>query len=97
MELQEAKDYLRVDTSDDDTLIASLITAADQYLKESGCDESTNPELYALAQKLLISHWYENRGVVAVGTVTKTLEFSLQSLILSLKSYPSVDDGSATT
>jgi len=96
MELQEVKEYLRVDSADDDNLIGLLITAADQYLKKSGCDESTDPELYGLAQKLLISHWYENRGVVLVGTVSKSFEFSLQSLILSLKKYPAVDGGEAT-
>ena len=29
---------------------------------------------------LLISHWYENRGTVLVGTISKELEFSLRAL-----------------
>lgn len=89
MELQEVKDYLRIDSNDDDALLQSLIVSSDQYLKNAGCDSSENPELYATAQKLLISHWYENRGPAVVGATATMLDHSLQSMILQLKSFPS--------
>ena len=79
MTLEEAKLYLRVDTDDDDTLIQALITAAESYVKQQtgktkrivGIDQNGQPiyedikesELWKLAVKLLLAHWYENRGV----------------------------------
>jgi uncharacterized phage protein (predicted DNA packaging) len=77
MTLEEAKNYLRVDTDDDDALIRALITAAESYVKQqtgkikkivvvdgepTETDIATD-ELYNLCVKLLLAHWYENRGV----------------------------------
>jgi uncharacterized phage protein (predicted DNA packaging) len=73
MTLDDVKLYLRVDTSDDDALIQSLITAAETYIKQQtgktkkivGAEETdiSTDELYNLCVKLLLAHWYENRGV----------------------------------
>lgn len=79
MTLEEVKNYLRVDTDDDDTLIQALITAAESYINQQtgktkrivGIDQDGQPiyedikesELWNLAVKLLLAHWYENRGV----------------------------------
>lgn len=79
MTLEEAKNYLRVDTDDDDALIQALITAAESYINQQtgktkmivGTGEDGQPvykdikesELWKLAVKLLLAHWYENRGV----------------------------------
>ena len=77
MTLDDVKLYLRVDTSDDDVLIQSLITAAESYVRQqtgkikkivvvdgepTEIDIATD-ELYNLCVKLLVAHWYENRGV----------------------------------
>lgn len=97
MELQEVKGFLRVDSSADDAFIESLIVSTDQYLKGSGCDSTVNPDLYAQAQKILIAHWYQNRTPALVGTMSHLVDFSLQSMILALKSYPPVDDTTTTT
>jgi uncharacterized phage protein (predicted DNA packaging) len=97
MDLPEVKSFLRVDSSADDEFITSLITSTDQYLKGSGCDSTVNPELYAQAQKILIAHWYQNRTPALVGTMSHLVDFSLQSMILSLKSYPSVDTTTTTS
>ena len=73
MTLDDVKLYLRVDTSDDDALIQSLITAAETYIKQQtgktkkivGAEETdiSTDDLYKLCVKLLVAHWYENRGV----------------------------------
>ena len=73
MTLDDVKLYLRVDTSDDDALIQSLITAAETYIKQQtgktkkivGAEETdiSTDDLYNLCVKLLVAHWYENRGV----------------------------------
>lgn len=84
--LEEVKQYLRVDFDDDDKrLIIPIIKASDQFLKGAGCSDASAPDLYAQAQKLVISNMYENRVPVLTGTVSKALKFSLQTFILQLK------------
>lgn len=39
------------------------------------------PPEFDQAQLLLICHWFENRGTVAVGSTTKELEFAVDALI----------------
>ena len=39
------------------------------------------PENLKQAMKLLIGHWYENREAVLVGTISKKIEFAVQSLL----------------
>ena len=96
MTLEEAKLYLRVDTDDDDTLIQALITAAESYVKQqtgkikktvvvdgepTETDIATD-ELYNLCVKLLLAHWYENRGVETSGKVTTTkISHSVDALV----------------
>ena len=98
MTLEEAKLYLRVDMDDDDTLIQALITAAESYIAQqtgktkilAGADENGQPiyedikesELWKLAVKLLLAHWYENRGVETSGRVTATkISHSVDALV----------------
>lgn len=82
MELQELKNYLRVDFEDDDPLIQSLQVAAEQYITNAGITKDYTMELYKLAVKLLVGHWYDNREVV--GQAQK-LAYSLESIIVQLK------------
>jgi uncharacterized phage protein (predicted DNA packaging) len=81
--LEDAKTFLRVDGPDDDALIQSLIDASVEYLANAAAANiDTSSKLYDLAQKILITHWYENRE--PVGKADK-LPFSLDSMILQLR------------
>jgi len=87
MTVAELKLYLRVDGTDEDTFLSSLITAATNYINEqtgktqvkTGIDEAgapvysaiTSSEVYNQAVKMLCAHWYENRGVEIAGTLTR--------------------------
>lgn len=83
LKLEEAKEYLRVDGNEEDMLITSLITAAEQYIKNSTSkDVNLNDELAKLAARILIAHWYENREPVGK---TGKLSFSLQSILIQLQ------------
>lgn len=82
LSLNEAKHYLRVEHTVDDALIESLLLASDQYLKNSGASPSGGEELYQVTQKLLISHWYENRE--PVGSAAE-LQQALTPIIFQLK------------
>lgn len=93
MELEEVKEYLKVEITDDDELIQSLIDASDIYIKNSCGVDYTVSEITKLAQKSLISHWYENRGAVIVGTISKQLEFSLYAILEQIKYCPNIETG----
>lgn len=93
MELKEIKDFLKIDTSEEENFIGSLQSAAEEYCKNAGVQPMSDSKLYDLAIKMLVSHWYENRNVVAVGTITKIMEFSLNNILTQLRySQPSTED-----
>ena len=54
-----------------------------EYLTNAGVIQ-TDDALYALAVKLLVAHWYENRQAVIIGQVSKQLEYSLQAILAQL-------------
>ena len=63
--LEKAKNYLRVDSSDDDALIKSLITTAETLVKETSrmSDEELAPykEVVEIAELFTIAYLYEHR------------------------------------
>lgn len=80
--LDELKDYLRIDGEEEDAFLASLISAAKQYIKNgTGSTVDEKNELHKLAVNLLATHWYENRE--AIGKAD-TLAFSLQSIFMQM-------------
>ena len=82
MTIEEIKLYLGVDNDEEDELLKQLLLASEQYLLNSGCEIDYENELYSLAIKLLISHFYENRTITGEN---KHLNFSLSSIIPQLK------------
>ncbi|MBU2703881.1 putative phage protein (predicted DNA packaging) [Sporomusaceae bacterium BoRhaA] len=87
MTLDEVKSYLRVDGTDEDADITALMSAAALYITQqtgktqrvTGYNSDgtaanvdiTTDELYNTCNKLLIAHWYENRGVEVAGNLTR--------------------------
>lgn len=47
-----------------------------------GIDSAAVPAGYRHAMKLLVAHWFRNRESVLIGSISKELEFSLESLIM---------------
>lgn len=90
MELEELKLYLRVDSEDENSLISELQLGAEEYLLNAGVNKDYTKKLYKLAVKLLVNHWYDNRDSVLIGSISKSMEFSLASIITQLK-YTQVD------
>lgn len=82
-QLASVKRYMRVDGSDDDSLISSLYEAAVRYLENAGIDIPTeDPALYELAVWSLTLHYYDHRD--AVGTET-SFPTGLRPIINQLK------------
>ncbi|MCL2225796.1 MAG: head-tail connector protein [Defluviitaleaceae bacterium] len=79
--LDELKEYLRVDHDHDDAQLKMLMCAAKEYLKNAGVAVCNTP-LYRLAVMLYVAVHYENRD-----GAQKMDGFShaLQSIILQLK------------
>lgn len=98
MLIDDVKDYLRVDSDiDDDTQIVALITAAKQYIiNQTGKKYIETDEVWNLAIKMLVAHWYENRelhpskpGTLATNSHTAD---ALISHISLCSAYPKVGD-----
>ena len=87
--LNEAKNYLKVDFPDDDTLIATFVTASASYIETKlsrpiRADKMTPettwevPEDIKVAQMMLISIMYENRTPIGKGS---EMPFGVSALI----------------
>ena len=46
-------------------------------------DASVDPRV-KMAVRMLVAHWYENRETVAVGSITKEIEFSFKNLLAQI-------------
>lgn len=82
---EEVKNYLKLDEDTDERELGELIRSAEIFIKNTGVNitaELKNNELYKLAIKILVTHWYENREPVGKADV---LPFSLTSIIVQLK------------
>jgi uncharacterized phage protein (predicted DNA packaging) len=81
--LDEVKTWLRVDFTDDDALLTTLINAAEQYLKNAtGITYDSTNHLAKLFCMTLISDWYENREMI--GKATYQTRPIIQSILTQL-------------
>ena len=79
--LKEAKNYLRVDYEEDDSLIQNLISTAKQLVMDVGrMDEerfSENEDVVRTAMLYTVSYLYENRNTADFSRLTLTLRAML--------------------
>ena len=63
LSLDDVKLYLRVDSDEEDNFISDLIEYSKEEIKNSTGDDGSNPSYtYKMAQLLIISDRFENRG-----------------------------------
>jgi uncharacterized phage protein (predicted DNA packaging) len=81
--LEETKGYLRVDGTEDDALITSLIDAAETYLYNATGNtfDGTN-SLAKLFCRVLVTDWYENRE--PVGRASARVRPIVESMLAQL-------------
>lgn len=85
MNLEDLKLFLRIDDYEEDTLIGALQIGAEEYLTNAGIKKDYTKELYKLAIKILVSHWYENRSVETIGKNVSKIAFGLDTILIQLK------------
>ncbi|MFJ5625442.1 head-tail connector protein [Peribacillus loiseleuriae] len=94
LELEETKDWLRVDGNEEDSTILLLIGASEEYLKNATgrVFDFTNNQarLFCL---VLVTDWYENRDLIGV-KVSEKVRYSIQSMLAQLQYMPEGDNTS---
>ena len=79
--LEKAKNYLRVDSSDDDALIKGLITTAETLVRDISrmSDEELAPfaEIVEIAELFTIAYLYEHREEADHKNLTETVKYLL--------------------
>jgi uncharacterized phage protein (predicted DNA packaging) len=93
--LTELKAFLKADYDEDteeDALIESLGAAAVSYLEQTTGKAFNDSDLFCLAEKQLVLHWYENRTAFSTKTNLHELPHSLQAIITHI-SLASAYDG----
>lgn len=83
MLLKDVKLYLRVDDYTEDEVIQGMIDAAKQYIQMGtgvAFDETNARHLLTL--KMIVAHWYDNRGLV--GNTTE-LPFTVTAQLLQIE------------
>lgn len=90
--LKEFKEYARIDIDEDDGLLETLATAAEEYLKNATgreypeTDADGNVISYGLEKiylQLLVAYWYERR--TPAGGVGEDFSFMTKSLMMQLQ------------
>lgn len=85
MNLEDLKLFLKIDDYEEDTLIEALQLSAEEYLTNAGIKKDYSKELYKLAIKILVSHWYENRAIETIGKNVSKIAFGLDTILIQLK------------
>lgn len=85
MNLEDLKLFLKIDDYEEDTLIEALQLSAEEYLTNAGINKDYTKELYKLAIKILVSHWYENRAIETIGKNVSKIAFGLDTILIQLK------------
>jgi uncharacterized phage protein (predicted DNA packaging) len=94
--IDDVKGYLKIDFTDDDSLINTLIYASQDFVEtllnrpiDPETMDTTNtwtvPSTIGVAQMMLVAHWYENRSLI--GKADGEIAFSVSALLNPHKLY----------
>ena len=85
--LDYCKNYIRIDGTDDDTLLTSLIAMSTTFiLNATGYTLDTTKDLDKIALAITVGHFYTNRDyIVATGAVPQRIPMTIQSLYSQLQ------------
>lgn len=90
--VNEMKQFLKIQTDDEDIMLKAMVDGAISYCEsylnrpivEANMTDETRwkvPDSIMIAIYLLVGTWYENRSSVAIGTVSKEIEFTTKDIL----------------
>lgn len=82
--LQEIKDFLKIDHTDEDALLSAYLLSSEQFIvnsTHSNVDKTC--ELFGIAQRFLIAYWHENPTNVGKSSPNPFLDHILLQLKLT--------------
>lgn len=89
--LESVKMYLRLDGNLEDDLLLEMIAAAMEDIKTASGKSKTadgqdiaESSLYRTAVKMLVAHWYDNRGTEVVGKAVTPLGNSYNAILAKI-------------
>lgn len=90
MELNEVKEYLKIDFDDDDCLLEMLMSAARLYIRDAiGYEPDENDERVKLLLMVLVSDWYEHREYMentsSSQKISQKVRYTVHSIVLQLQ------------
>lgn len=84
--LKYIRDYGKYDETEEDSLLSSLGTAAEEYLAGGGVRVELVPyNLYKLAVAGIVLHWHDNRAAVSGSAPPSDFEPGIRTVINQLK------------
>ena len=85
MGIDEGKEYLRVDGNDEDKIISSMMTVAEDYIVSAiGGYDSSNEKANMLFMAL-VQDMYDNRVLMVTEQQKKRMSYTFASIILQLQ------------
>jgi uncharacterized phage protein (predicted DNA packaging) len=81
--VDDMKNWLRIDHSEDDSLLATMIVGAEQTIKGAIGFVPTS-ELGTMAKRMIVTDWYENRGSFIQGNVME-IPFGVKTILTQLR------------
>ncbi len=99
LSLEEIKEYLRIDYDTDDALLSEMIEGAQEWAEEycghplskhpDDPESSEAPKKFKIALRQIVSHWYENRGIVSSGnTIPREVPFTARMIFDQTRRIP---------
>lgn len=93
LDLSFVKDYLKVDYSDEDLLISSLILASKSYveamlgykIQERWLTTEEIPEELTIVALMIIANWFDNRQLQTAGILGDEINFAVSAIIQTHK------------
>jgi uncharacterized phage protein (predicted DNA packaging) len=85
LDLDSVKEYLRIDHTDDDNLLTTMLVAAksfiQSYLNQKFTDFEEIPDEFTIACLALVSHWYEKREIQSEKASKNELAYVFSGLL----------------
>lgn len=89
IDLPFVKEYMKVDYTEDDVLIQSLILAAQSFIqtklgfkfKDEYPVTADIPEEFTIACLMIIAHWYDQRQIQTPGMLGDEIAFAVSAIL----------------